>query len=466
MAAAYELHTRGVRYTLIEAASRLGGKIVTDHRAGFIIEGGPDSFLTQKPWALELCRELGLQDRLMPTNDEQREVYVLSDGTLHPLPDGVMLVVPTKFWPFVTSPLLSWTGKLRMGMDLFIPPRTEEGDESLASFVRRRLGEEALVKIAEPLMAGIHSADAEKLSLQATFPRFARIEQKYGSLIRGMLAARARRDAGAGRPTSQSTPFVTLQGGTAKLVDALEARLEASALCLGRRAVQVDRTRGGRYIVRLGDGAEVQADAVILATPAPMTATLVADLNPALAAGLRTIRYVSTATISLGYRRSDVDHPLNGFGFLVPGREGRRISACTWVTTKFDARAPEDHVLLRVFVGGAGREDYVELDDAEMREMVQEELDDVMGLTAAPVLTAIYRWPEGRPQYDVGHLERVDELERACDPGLLLAGSAYRGAGLPDCIRSGREAARRAFNDYQFRKAGSHLFHSDPDSGY
>lgn len=445
LAAAYELHKNDILCTLIEESSQVGGKIATAHEKGFVIEGGPDSFLATKAWAVELCHELGLNDRLIPSNTDQREVFILNDGKLVPLPDGVMLVVPTKFLPFVTTPLISWPGKIRMGMDLFIPPREENGDESLGSFIRRRLGQEALEKIAEPLMAGIHNADPDELSLRASFPRFADIEQTYGSLIRGMIAARAKRRTARQNSDGNrlSSQFLTLRGGVGELVDALLDTLDDDALMTGRRATRIEKKSAG-YTIHLDNSQCVDAEGVILATPAHVSADLVTGFNPELAAGLRQIRYVSTATVSLGYRRDQIDHPLDGFGFLVPATEHRRISACTWVSTKFDHRAPGDHVLLRVFGGGTGQEHFVDLNDAAMLRIVREELQDIMGITAEPVLTQIYRWPAGRPQYDVGHLERVEALEAQTNTGLFLAGSAYRGAGLPDCIRSGRDAAKQA----------------------
>lgn len=437
-----------VGFTLIEREPVLGGKIATVERDGFIIEGGPDSFLTQKPWALELARELGLSDQLLGTNDEDRNTYVLLGGELVELPDGVMLVVPTKIWPFVTSPLISWPGKLRMGLDLVIPPRRETSDESLAAFMRRRLGQEALDKIAEPLMAGIHMADPEQLSLQASFPRFSRIEQEHGSLIRGMLAGRRQRSRRA-RPTPNGrqpgTTFVSMRGGLGELVDAFVPELERrGSLRLDEAVTGIDYRpdANSRYTIHTTRGGSLSADAVVLATPAFVAADLVDGFNPALAAGLRRIRYVSTATVSLGFSASDFDHPLDGFGFVIPEAEGRRIAACTWTSTKFDHRSPDDHVLLRAFVGGPGAEHLVELDDASMVELVVAELADIMGVQAKPALTTVFRWPRGNPQYDVGHLERVAELERACEPGLFLAGSAYRGVGIPDCTRSGKTTAK------------------------
>jgi len=429
-------------YSLVESGPVLGGKIVTHEADGFVIEGGPDSFITQKPAALRLCRELGLEEQLLGTNDARRKVFVLDGGRLRPLPDGVMLVVPTRFTPFALSSLISLPGKVRMGLDLFIPPRQENGDESLADFIRRRLGQEALDKIAEPLMAGIHVADAERLSLQATFPRFIQLEQKYGSLIKGMLAQKARRAEGDRNGTGRGESlFMTLRGGLRELVEALVARLDGE-LCLGTGVVELARTGQG-YRLRLADGRTLGADAVVLATPAYAAADLVEPLHPALAAELRAIRYVSTATVSLGFRRAEFEHPLDGFGFVVSARSTSRLMACTWTSTKFDARAPGEHVLLRAFVGGPRRQDLVDLPDEELLQLVGEELRQVMGVTARPVVSRIYRWPGGNPQYDVGHLARVEQLEAmAADlPGLYLTGSAYRGVGLPDCIQQGQATA-------------------------
>jgi oxygen-dependent protoporphyrinogen oxidase len=438
-----------LQYTLIESAPVLGGKISTDLRDGFVIEGGPDSFITQKPAALQLCRELGLEDQLLGTNDARRKVYVLDGGRLRALPDGVMLVIPTRFTPFALSPLISIPGKLRMGMDLFIPARRENGDESLADFIRRRLGQEALDKIAEPLMAGIHVADPERLSLQATFPRFIQLEHKYGSLIKGMLAQKARRTEpghnGTGRKLSL---FMTLRGGLQQLVDTLAARLEGELLT-GVRVVGLERaetepsTGDTRYRLRLADGSMLLADAVVLATPAYASADLVEPMHSKLAGKLRSIRYVSTATVSLGFRRAEFEHALDGFGFVVSAREKTRLMACTWTSTKFDQFAPDQHVLVRCFLGGHRRQELVEQPDESLVEVARDELRQVMGIHAEPVVTRVYRWPQANPQYDVGHLERVDRLEAlAADlPGLYLTGSAYRGVGIPDCIEGARKTA-------------------------
>jgi len=442
-------------YTLLESDRTPGGKIVTEHADDFVIEGGPDCFLSRKPWAADLCRRLGLGDDLMDTNDARRKVFVLNRGRLTPLPDGVMLIVPTRITPFLTSPLISWPGKVRMGLDLFIPSRHDGDDESVANFVRRRLGQEALDKIAEPLMSGIHVSDPERQSLLGTFPRFRDLELKYGSLIRGMLAARRAPQPPRSSDSGPSSMFITLRQGLGQFTQSLERALTGGQVITGTRVVGLERGDGEGdhgdhpyYRVRTGDGATSEAHAVILTTPAFVSAELVSDLAPSLADALRGIRYVSTAVITLGFRRADVAHPLDGFGFVVPRRERRKVFGCTWTSTKFHHRAPPEALLLRCFVGGPGREEVVELSDEELMALVRQELGVIMGLHAPPTLTRIFRWPKANPQYDVGHLDRVREMHALCEtqPGLFITGSAFEGVGLPDCVRQGQQAASRVFS--------------------
>ncbi|MEK6684701.1 MAG: protoporphyrinogen oxidase [Nitrospirota bacterium] len=460
LAAAYTLQELArknqspVSFTLIESQPRLGGKILTDTDHGFVIEGGPDSFISQKPWALELCLTLGLKDRLTGTNREQTATYILQNGRLVALPEGLMLLVPTRFGPLLQTPLFSPLGKLRMGMDWIIPKKRETSDESLAGFVRRRLGQEAVERLAEPLLAGIYAGDAEQMSLAATFPQFMELEQRHGSLIRGMLARRRemRKRTSSGQGPSPgavpTTMFMTLKGGLSELVTALVSRLDPSALIIGTEVERIHWKAGlSVYHVRLKDGSSITADAVIAASPAYVAADLLAETDATLVRALREIPYVSTATVSLAYRKDQFRHPLNGFGFVVPRREGRSIMACTWTSTKFPHRAPEDRVLLRCFVGGAGREDVVSLSDKDIVNRVRDDLRAIMKITEEPILSRVYRWEKANPQYPVGHLDRLagidDRLTRL--PGLFLAGAAYRGVGVPDCIRQGNEAAERAF---------------------
>jgi oxygen-dependent protoporphyrinogen oxidase len=450
LAAAYALQkTEGsdANYLLLEASDHLGGKIVTYSGDGFLIEGGPDSFLTQKRAALDLCRELGLGDQLIGSNHTATpSTYVLSKGKLHPMPEGMMLMAPTMILPILRSKLISWPGKLRMGLEIFIGRNTTVPDESLGAFVRRRMGSELLAKIAGPLMAGIHAGDPEALSLRSTFPIFTDMEKTHRSLILGMMK---RKKAMAAQPTQPSTSprpsmFPTLSGGLQQLPDAIAARLNPANVQLNTR-VQSVTPDGNQYKIDLADGTYLYAENVVFTTPSYVTADLVLQLDPALAAKLREIRYVSTSTVSLAFRRSEITCDLNGFGFIVPATEGRKINACSWSSTKFSHRAPDDFVLMRVFIGGAFSEPLAEQDDATLIDIARTELREIMGITATPVLALAYRWTKSNPQYNVGHSARIDAIDQlvAAHPSLYLAGAAYRGSGIPDCIQSGVDTAAK-----------------------
>ncbi len=455
MSAAYYLQQEVARskfdieVILIEKENRFGGCIVTEEVDGFIIEGGPDCFLAEKPWAIQLCEELGMGDRLLSTNEENRRVFILSRGKLHELPEGFMLMVPTSFTPFLRSSLISLPGKLRMAMDLFLPKKRTDEEESLARFVRRRLGKEALEKIAEPLVAGIHAGTPESMSLSSTFPRFIQLEEAYRSLILGMLARRrtaaklARRCSGPKR-----TMFMSLWNGMMELTDAIKVGLDENSLLPNEKVVRINRlgeTSSTPYEVRLEGGEIMRADSVILATPTYVTAELLQELAGPLSEVLLSIPYVSTAVISLVYRGSEIHHPLDGFGFVIPRAEGRKIMASTWTSVKFAHRSPPDSVHLRIFVGGARNENLVDLDDEEMLQVVREELVDIMGITARPILTRIYRWHKSMPQYTLGHAQKLSRLEEVLlgYPGLYLTGCAYRGIGIGDCIHDGQLTAER-----------------------
>lgn len=431
---------------LIEAADRLGGKIVTEHVDGLTIEGGPDCFIRQKPYAAELASSVGLKDELIDTNDHQRKTYVVNKGKLTPLPDGVMLIVPTRIMPFVTSPLISWPGKIRMGMDLFVPPFKGADDESVAQFVKRRLGTEALEKIAEPLLSGIHVSDPETQSLLATFPRFRNLEQKNGSLIKGMLVERKRGAAARKNGHKPASVFQSLRGGMSQLTGTLEKALIDCIIHKGTRVERLERM-DEQYTLTLSSGETLHSDAVILAIPAFQAASLLRPLHPAAAGELDRINYVSTATISMAFRKSEINKPFMGFGMVVPRLEKRKISACTWSSFKFNHRAPDDLLLLRCFVGGPGKEDMVDLTDEELIQTAREELKDLLELDAKPVMSRIYRWVKANPQYDLGHLERVSLIFsdiKSHLPGIFLTGSAYEGVGVPDCVRQGTETAKKA----------------------
>ncbi len=435
-------------YSLIEREPRFGGKIDTAYEDDFIIEGGPDSFVTIKPHGTMLCRDLGLQNEIIPTNDDRRNIFVLKNGKLTPFPGGYRLTIPTEFVPFALSTLISPLGKLRMGMDLVIPPRRETSDESLAGFIRRRLGDEALDRIAGPIMAGIYVADPERLSMQSTFPDFIRMEQQHGSLIKAMRQAKKQRAKASAAPASNGSKppkppamFTSLKGGMKHLVESLIGQLTGD-LRPGSTVTGLSRQEPGfRVTVEGPSGTDtIATDAVVIAAPAYVAARLVEPFAPELTGRLQQIRYVSTATVSLGFRAGDVagQHNFDGFGFMIPKSENRQILACTWSSTKFNHRAPGGDALVRVFVGGDGREHLLDLPDDELVSLARAELTETMGLTAAPVVSRVFRWPKGNAQYDVGHLDRVSEIEAlaATVPGLYFTGSAFRGIGIPDCVKS------------------------------
>jgi oxygen-dependent protoporphyrinogen oxidase len=430
--------------TLLEAHDRLGGTIETEHVDGFIVEAGPDSFLSEKPWALALCARLGVEHRLIRTDDAHRRTFVWFGGRLHPLPDGFQLLAPTRFLPFVTSSLFSWPGKLRMALDL-VTPRGGSADESLGAFVRRRLGAEALERVAQPLVAGIYTADPDELSLAATMPRFLDLERRERSVILAMARA-ARRTREAGTSGARWSLFVTFKDGMGELADALAARLPAGAVHLGCRVIGLARRDGGWRVATSG-GTSIDADALILATEAHATARLVRPVDPQLATLVGDIPYASSVTVSLGYRRADVPHPLDGFGFVVPRSEGRALLACTFSSVKYPGRAPEGHVLLRCFLGGARDGGVLDQDDGTLLARARDDLRQSLGVTAAPVLTRLWRHPASMPQYHVGHLARMDAIAHRVEAGRgpLLAGGGYRGVGIADCVRSGETAAERAF---------------------
>ena len=444
-----------LEYTLLENGDRWGGKVLTETVDGddgqFVVEAGPDSFLTQKPWALQLARELGLDNALLGTNDSQRSTYVLSKGKPVVLPDGVMLIVPTKIKPFVMSPLLSLMGKLRMGLDLIIPPKTDGEDETLADFIRRRLGNEALDKIAEPLMSGIYNAEAERQSIMATFPRFRDIEKQYGSLTRGMIAARKKIPSKSTNSGKKTSAFMSLQGGTTDLIRALVPKLTGD-LRLNVKVTTVKQSEQGHYTVQLQDGSTIEADVVIMTTPAYVTADLVRDISSPAADELEGIRYVSTGTISLAFKKSDMPDSVDGFGIVIPSSENRPINAITISSTKFDQRAPEGYVLMRVFFGGSRSPQSMELDDETLLQTVRQQLREIYGIQVEPLFYRIYRWWNANPQYDLGHLERVETIESELPDGLYVTGSAYRGVGMPDCVHQSQLIAEKVLQGYKERQ--------------
>jgi oxygen-dependent protoporphyrinogen oxidase len=415
-----------------------------------VTEAGPDSFLSQKPAGIELCMKLGLADQLINTNETGKKAFVLQSGRLHELPEGLVSFVPGQLGPFLRSGLLSWTGLARMGLDLVIPRGPLEGDQSVAAFLRRRFGAQAFERVLEPLMAGIYAGDADQMSLRATFPTFLDLEQRYGSVIRGMMAAR-RKAPSILAGGSKRTMFVSLRNGLGELVTALTTRLVQRGIEL-RPGCRVDALRvrshqPGRwtYDLILDDGSALSTEALVLATPAFVSADLLRPLTPMAAGLLEMIPYTSTATISLAYPAGAVLGAVEGFGFIVPRKEGRDLIAATWTSLKWPNRAPADQVLVRCYVGGVGREGILQLDDEQLGSRVRAELSDLCGIKPEPTYTEVNRWPRAMPQYTLGHLDRLTQLDAALSRygGLVLTGAGYRGVGIPDCIREGTAAAGR-----------------------
>ncbi len=459
-----EITAKGIpiECALLEGSGRFGGKIQTERFDDFVVEGGPDSFISQKPAAIQFCKRLGLEDRLMGTNPEQTKTFVYTGRKMRTLPDGLSLLVPTRFMPFATTGLFSLTGKIRMGLDLFLPKKADDADESLASFVRRRLGEEALQKMAEPMLAGIYASDPERMSLKSTFPMFFHTEQKYRSLILGMLARKRQAASHSSSNGNPYTLFMTLKTGLAEMVEAVVDRSPDIQFQTGVKVRGVQRGLGGNpWKVVLEGGQERIADAVILAPPAHVTARLIQDLAPKASEQLSAITYVSTAAVTLAYRKEGFSHPLDGFGFLVPRAENRNIMACTWTSTKFPQRAPNGYVLLRCYIGGALQEELAERDSETLSLMVREDLKAIMGIDREPVFTRVFTNRKANVQYHVGHAERIVEIEKELErfPGIYLAGSAYKGIGIPDCIANGTVAAVSALN--QLMEPGENPSDSD-----
>ena len=463
-------HEAPLQVTLLERGPRLGGTLRTIREQGFIAEAGADSFLTEKPWALDLARRLGLDAELTGTRSEFRRTYVVRNGALVEIPDGFSLLAPSRMLPMLRSPLLSPIGKLRLMIEPLIPRRLGHSDESLASFVTRRLGHEVLERIAQPLAGGIYTADPERLSLHATLPRFAEMETRHGSVIRGLRAAARAHDAKSGKPGAPSgtsgarwSLFASLRSGIGTMVDALAQRL-GETVRRDAEVVALERIDGGgaagrvpRWRVVTANGAALEADAVICALPAYRAAPLFEHHAPALAHALGKIDYASAAVVNLAWREGDFPRAPRSFGFVVPAIERRRIIAGSFTSLKFAGRAPAGTILVRGFVGGAMQSELMALDDAAMTAVVREEFHALLGVDAAPLWSQVNRWSDSMPQYAVGHHARVAEIERAAAalPGLELAGAAFRGVGIPDCVLGGERAAQAVFADLGFARTAA-----------
>ena len=432
---------------LLEAGDRVGGAIHTTKQDGFIIEHGPDVFISTKPWAKALSEELGIDDQFLGTNSKERRSFVLRKGRLYPVPDGFYLMAPASFMPFIKTPIFSWGGKLRMGLDWIIPRRRSDEDESLEGFITRRLGKEAFTRIAQPMIGGIYTADGKDLSLKATMPQFLEMEKKHGSIIKALVARKKESQGGAsGTSGARYSLFLSFKDGMQTLTDTLAQRLPDDCIHLGTKVSGLDyRSDEAKWQVHLATGKQIESDLICVALPAHGAAGLVKTVAPSLSESLASIPYASSAIVNLAFRRSDIEHPLNGAGFVVPAVEERSIIGCTFSSVKFKGRAPEDYALLRAYVGGAGSKGkaYFNRSESEIVESVLKELHELLGLNGDPQLALVYKHPNSMAQYHLRHLDLVSEIEAQARklPGFALAGNAYRGIGIPDCINSGEQAA-------------------------
>jgi oxygen-dependent protoporphyrinogen oxidase len=431
---------------LLESSHRLGGCIASERFDDFLVEAGPDSFITEKPWALRLCERLGLTSRLVSTQSAYQKIYIVHEGKLVPLPEGFFLLAPTRVMPFLQTPLFSWGGKLRIAAELLLPRGNLDNDESLGAFVRRRFGNEALQRVAQPLVGGIYASDPEKLSLTATMPRFKEMERSRRSLIWAMWSEqrqRARkREGGSGARWSL---FVTLANGMQELIDTLAQRLPQGSVHLNSAVTNIVRHNQDRWRVTTNTGEIFSADGLVLATPAFQSGKMLASILPDAAKELTSVSYASTATVSLAYRNEDFPCSPNSFGFVVPAREARKIMACTFSSLKYPGRAPEGHLLIRTFVGGSLQPELFSDNNAIMEETVRNELRSLLGVTAQPLFIRICRHPKSMPQYHLGHQAKIQRVASALEEfsDVALAGSAYSGVGISDCVRTGEEAAEK-----------------------
>lgn len=450
LSAALKIHESrpSLDWTLFESEANLGGVLQTTRRDGWLIERAADNFLTREPSALELCRRIGIEEELLETNPHRRRALVVNRGRVARVPEGFVLASPRSLWPTLTSSVLSLRGKLRLACEPLIPRRPKQAadDESVARFASRRLGREAFERLVQPLVAGIYTADPEKLSMEATLPQFLRQEEEHGSLWRA-----ARRSPSSGEDSESGARyglFLAPREGMHSIVETVSRRLPEERIRCGTRVLRVEKLTEGWNVVGPDNAPLGRFDAVILAVPSYRAAELLSDAAVELSQELAAIEYAGVSIVCLGVREDQVTRPIDGFGFVAPIVERRRIVATSFSSYKFPDRSPEGRLLIRVFVGGALQAELAELPDKELIRIAQEELADLVGLRGEAELTEVARWPRRMPQYHVGHLDRVDTIERLaeCEDGLELAGAAYRGVGVPQCVRSGEHAAMRVLD--------------------
>ena len=438
LAASQRLAAAGVPFTLVERDHRVGGKILSRRVDGFLVEGGPDCFLSSKPGGVGLARALGIDGLLQGTDATHRGTFVKRGGRLHPLPEGITGLVPARLAPLLTTRLLSPVGRIRAGLEALVPRGGDGREESIAQFASRRFGVEAYRWVVEPLLSGVYAGDGAHLSLAATFPQLALAERENGGVLRSAWR-------GKGGVTRERGGFLSLPDGLEQLVRAVVTRVSPAALQLGVAARAVTAWGNG-FRVRLDDGRTLDADQVLLTTPAFVSAELVSDLEMQLAQELSRIPFVSATTVSLAFARSASLPTLEGSGYVCPRAEGGPVVAVTWVSNKFRGRAPDGAALVRVFLGRSGDESWVDQPDATLVATARRELAHVSGVEAEPAWTQVFRWPQGLPQYVLGHLDRLENIAATLReiPGLQVAGASYQGVGIPDCITSGWSAADEA----------------------
>lgn len=442
LTSALTLQDRGHAVTVLESRHRLGGVICSNREDGILFEGGPDSVLSAKPATIQLLERLGMTERIISTRTDGGGTFILRDGNLVPLPQGLSMMVPVDVREIARTRLLSPAGKIRMALEYFVPPRKDEADESIGDFVRRRLGREALEFLAEPLLSGIYAGDVDQLSLAATFPRLRDAEREHGGVIRSVRASRNKQHSSQ-RPTSSYSPFVSLADGMGELIAGLRVALGSSDIRTGTTVSSIERDET-RYILTFGGGHREIFDAVVLAVPTPAAAYLLDPLHQDLSSILWEIHCVSPVTVSIAFDERDLDCQVAGRGFVIPRVESRALTAVTWSSNKFDGRAPDGIALLKAHLGKAARTTAIEQLDDRVLGMVLDELTSILGITAAPIAWRVYRWKHGLPQYTIGHQQRVSRISTitAKLPRLILVGSAFQGIGIPDCIRIATEQSQ------------------------